>query len=536
MNRSARIFLLMFLLPAMWFGEGCSRKINEITTVKTDVWYLADGYPVALRFTSGGPELSGEYLYTGTAASAPAPFSASRGMSGWKFNFSNHQYISFSGRLSEDGEDYLLTPNRGAAIRLRRYNPGTLPAYPGRYADKVFSKHSRVEKVYGYASGYYTSKPVANLKPEAYAGIVLGVLGDVTKNVFTDSLRLDMDIYTPVGDKVTKRPLLLLIHGGAFILGDKRDDLVSDLAVHYTQCGFVVASINYRIGYPFIPGMYSQLERCMYRGIQDTRAALRYLSDNHKAYGIDPERVFVAGNSAGGFLTLFSAYMDDDEKWMSSKGGLFGLKQELGCIDCSTNRNKGKFKIIGAINLWGAVTDLKIIDAKDQIPALLVHGTADRIVPYNYDYPFTNVDRTLASFFTGKVYGSKPVCDRMKEVGLDARLVSIPGGMHEPQDDDPAVYPMMLREMSDLMHKALTSSALRMSGPEKIADTLKTARYFVFNHQDQPLQWVVNGGLITRKGSTWVDVVWIKGANKCDIAVYATAPDGLVRRGRMEVD
>jgi len=526
----------MMMLPVLWFGAGCSPKISEVTTVKTGVWYLADRYPVALMFKSGGKELSGEYIYTGAAASAPAPFTASRGLRGWKFELSGLKDFRLTGRLSEDGEDYLLTPRRGPAIRLRKYNPGTPPAYPGRYSQPVFDRYVRVEKVYGYASGYYASKPVANLKPEAYAGIVLDVLGDVTKNVFTDSIRLDLDLYSASGDPVENRPLLLLIHGGAFILGDKRDDLVRDMAIHYAKCGYLVASVNYRIGYPAIPGMYSQLERCMYRGVQDVKAALRYLSDHSSTYGFDPQRVFVAGNSAGGFLSLFAAYMDDDEKWQSTGGGLFGLKQELGCLNCSSNKNKGKYKIIGVVNLWGAVTDLNIIDAKNRVPALLIHGTADRIVPYGHDYPFTNVNRTLASFFTGKVYGSRQVYDRMKEVGIEARLITIPGGMHEPQDDDTAVYPMILREMSAMMYKVLSEPALKLSGPEKITDTLKTARYILTNYQNQPVQWVADGGLITRSGSAWADVVWIRGAGSKSITAYTTAPDGLVRRGRIFVD
>jgi pimeloyl-ACP methyl ester carboxylesterase len=532
---SGSAFLLPMLLVSLLFAD-CSRKITEVTTVKTGVWYFAEGYPVALRFDSNGEVLSGQFLYTGRAVAAPASFTAKRGIRGLKFSFSTHPDINFSGVLTEDGNDYLLTPRHGKTIRLRYYDPGTPPAWPGRYGQQVFNKYVRVEKVYGYASGYYASKPAKSMSPEAYAGIVLDVLGDVTKNVFTDSIRLDMDLYSASGDPEENRPLLLLIHGGAFILGDKRDDLIQDMAIHYAKCGYLVASVNYRIGYPFVPGMYSQLERCMYRGIQDVRAALRFLSDHHQEYGFDPERVFVAGNSAGGFLSLFTAYMEDAEKWQSSSGGLFGLKQELGCLDCSTNRNKGNFKIIGVVNLWGAVTDLTIIDAKDRFPALLVHGTSDRIVPYGYDYPFTNVDRRLSAFFTGKVYGSKPVYDRMKEVGIDAKLITINKGMHEPQDDDTAVYPMIIREMSAMMHKAISGSSLRMSGPAKLTDTLTIARYFVFNHLDQPIQWQVEGGIITRKLQNWAEVVWIMGSASKAITAYTTAPDGVVRRIRMVVE
>ncbi|MCK7539967.1 MAG: hypothetical protein MZV63_58205 [Marinilabiliales bacterium] len=40
------------------------------------------------------------------------------------------------------------------------------------------------------------------------------------------------------------------------------------------------------------------------------------------------------------------------------------------------------------VNMWGAVGDLKIIDREEKIPVLSIHGTADDVVPYDYDHPF----------------------------------------------------------------------------------------------------------------------------------------------------
>jgi acetyl esterase/lipase len=77
--------------------------------------------------------------------------------------------------------------------------------------------------------------------------------------------------------------------------------------------GYVVASVNYRLGYVFLPGRYSNLERAMYNALQDVRASLRYLSHHHQELGIDPDMFFLGGHSAGGILSLTTAFMDETE-------------------------------------------------------------------------------------------------------------------------------------------------------------------------------------------------------------------------------
>ena len=66
---------------------------------------------------------------------------------------------------------------------------------------------------------------------------------------------LMLDVYEPNGDtlangdSVTDRPLVLLAHGGSFIGGSKTGSDVVPLAESFAKMGYVVASINYRLGF-----------------------------------------------------------------------------------------------------------------------------------------------------------------------------------------------------------------------------------------------------------------------------------------------
>ena len=62
----------------------------------------------------------------------------------------------------------------------------------------------------------------------------------------TDTLKLD--IYKPTGNPNTQRPMLILNHGGAWVGGDKSEANIVLIAKEFVQRGYVVASVNYRLG------------------------------------------------------------------------------------------------------------------------------------------------------------------------------------------------------------------------------------------------------------------------------------------------
>ena len=89
---------------------------------------------------------------------------------------------------------------------------------------------------------------------------------------------LYLDIYEPTGDTATIRPLIILVHGGSFISGDKTG-CIADLCKELTKYGYVTASINYRIGmdgFP-VPGPDSiGATEAVLRATHDARAAVRF--------------------------------------------------------------------------------------------------------------------------------------------------------------------------------------------------------------------------------------------------------------------
>lgn len=85
-------------------------------------------------------------------------------------------------------------------------------------------------------------------------------------------------------------PLVVYVHGGAFSGGDQHE--VSDLVPSLLDAGYAVASVSYRLtseaGFP--------------AGVQDVKAAVRWLRANAGTYGIDPAHFAAWGRSAGGTL------------------------------------------------------------------------------------------------------------------------------------------------------------------------------------------------------------------------------------------
>jgi para-nitrobenzyl esterase len=108
---------------------------------------------------------------------------------------------------------------------------------------------------------------------------------------------LSLNVWTP--KTATRSPVLVWIHGGAFVNGggDRYD--ARDLA---TRGDEVVVTVNYRLGalgFLADPALAPSGEAGNY-GLQDQQQALRWVRDNIEAFGGDPGAVTIAGQSAGG--------------------------------------------------------------------------------------------------------------------------------------------------------------------------------------------------------------------------------------------
>ncbi len=410
-------------------------------------------------------------------------------------------------------------------IKFTAQPKSSLPAHHKRYETELFKKVKRSEVTYGHAPGFYQSKPVPDMNAESYPAIISEVLNGISSNLMAEDIGLTMDIYEPDADTCQLRPLLVLIHGGAFIVGDKRDDLQEKFADYFAKRGYVVASVNYRLGYIFLPGAYSNLERCIYKAVQDVRAALRWLVHHKKKYRIDPGHIFLAGNSAGGFIALKTAFMSKDEVYESAEGNLFMLQDDLGCLDCSGNDYKEKFRIKGLISMWGAMTDDEMMDAGEKTPLLLIHGDSDKIVPYSYQFPFRNIDEDITAFFVEKVYGSKPLSNRAEKLGFPVKLITVPSGSHEPQVDEKNRYtPFMnelIQQIDSFVFSLIEPATLKISGPQSVSGNSKVSVYKIKGFgQNAEIFWEVNGGcIVAYENQNKVSVVWFSNASEHSLRV-----------------
>ena len=98
--------------------------------------------------------------------------------------------------------------------------------------------------------------------------------------------RQKLDLYLPGRPEAT--PLIIWVHGGAFMMGSKDDDVPLD----YLAEGYAIASINYRLSQQAL--FPAQIEDC--------KAAVRWLRARAKKFNLDSERFGAWGASAGGHL------------------------------------------------------------------------------------------------------------------------------------------------------------------------------------------------------------------------------------------
>lgn len=100
------------------------------------------------------------------------------------------------------------------------------------------------------------------------------------------------DIYVPKDAGDEQLPVLLWIHGGAWISGDKADPPIRDKVAD----GFIVVSMNYRLSPTYLNP--SQ--------VMDVKAAIRYLKGHGNEFNVDPDRIALIGHSAGAHLALLA--------------------------------------------------------------------------------------------------------------------------------------------------------------------------------------------------------------------------------------
>jgi acetyl esterase/lipase len=194
------------------------------------------------------------------------------------------------------------------------------------------------------------------------------------------------DIYRPKGGTTTGAPVLLQIHGGAWVISNKEQQampLVNLMAAR----GWVCVAINYglspRVTWP------EHLVNC--------KLALAWIREHIAEYGGDPSFVAVTGGSAGGHLTAMMGLTANDPQWQPGFEGADTSVQAMvpfyGVYDWTSNTTKRdrdlrrllersivKQPFAEAQAIYEAASPMNHVRA-DAPPALVIHGTLDTLAP-----------------------------------------------------------------------------------------------------------------------------------------------------------
>lgn len=339
---------------------------------------------------------------------------------------------------------------------------------------------------------------------------------------------LYLDVYLPAGDDLTKRPLIVMAFGGSFLFGDRGTNINSGNPPNpplkftcqaWARKGFVVASIDYRLGYNVSRAdAFFQFVRAVHRGTQDLRAAIRFMKRNATTYNIDPNMVFVGGHSAGAVATMNSAYLTEAERAASNImdatyqfNNFDGIWPDLNCLDCEGNPNDVSSSFQVGINLWGAVLDIDWIDA-GETPLISFHGDADVVAGINSGILFD-----LQSPFGNVAYGSIPIHERLDQVGILNQLHVLENEPHEPWYN-PTTLDYIVNNTAAFLVEYMQPATPSINGMMEVEEGT-TATYTTPAVSGMTYCWeVINGTIISENGNQ-ITVQWNSGATIGTVSV-----------------
>jgi predicted esterase len=218
-----------------------------------------------------------------------------------------------------------------------------------------------------------------------------------------DTCDLFMDVYDPAdGSEETfmgiQKPTILFMFGGGFIRGTRDDESYNSWFRMLTENGYRVISIDYRLGLKGTTkvgvAQVNVLDKAIHMAVEDLFSATNFIIDNADQFGIDPSDIVISGSSAGAISVMQAEYeIANRTEWASVLPEGFNYAGVMSFSGAILSR-KGKVKYETA-----------------PCPTMMLHGTADDVVPY----------RQIALFNLGFFGGGKLV-ERFKKFGYDYNM------------------------------------------------------------------------------------------------------------------
>ena len=218
-----------------------------------------------------------------------------------------------------------------------------------------------------------------------------------------------VDLYLPRGTD-SPAPVLVYIHGGGWVGGSKESSVLR--LIPWMEMGWAVVNVQYRLGEVSLAPA----------AVEDCLCALRWIIRNASNYNIDPERIVVTGNSAGGHLALTTGMVPasaglDRQCPGSETLSVAAIINWYGITDVGDLLDGPNTKSY-AVEWMGSMPNrFEIAERVSPLtyvrsglpPILTIHGDADPTVPYQHGVQLH---------------------EELNKVGVSNQLHTVPGGQH----------------------------------------------------------------------------------------------------------
>ena len=230
-----------------------------------------------------------------------------------------------------------------------------------------------------------------------------------------------LDIVQARAPALKDRPGVIVIHGGGWIEGDK-ESMLERFCLPFVEQGFVVANVEYRLASAATAPA----------AVHDVLEAAKCFRDRAVDYKVDPNRIVVAGNSAGGHLAMMVG-MTPESAGLGPSIKIAAIVNFYGISDVPDQVQGPHLQSYavtwipeqpGRMDLAKKLSPITYV-RKGLPPVLSIHGDADPVVPYDQSVRLTK---------------------DLKSAGDQAELITVPGGQHGfPPEEMSKLWPQIFK-------------------------------------------------------------------------------------------
>jgi poly(3-hydroxybutyrate) depolymerase len=273
-----------------------------------------------------------------------------------------------------------------------------------------------------------------------------------------DSATLQLDLFLPDSAGLDS-PLVIYLHGGGFSGGNRNRG--HSFCRVMAENGIPAATISYSLsmkGKSFsCDGILLEKLKAIHLAAHEARIATSWFLQHAGIYGIDTNRIFLSGSSAGAEAALMAGFMESfqDES----------LNDPL----------PSGFRYAGIISGAGALLDINMISTFNVTPVLSYHGTCDPLVPY-YIAPHHYCSQASPGYMM--MFGSHAIHERIITLNGSSQLMTYCNEGHQhagtpfTQDETWTVL--------DFIHRTLSGERFNIHRTFYNTDSCETGPYFEF--------------------------------------------------------